>query len=202
MREEIVKTLEELKTIHMERKGEPRFLSIEAYECSLNNGKKIKREKLIKNGSDGSAVIIYPITEDGKTILACEPRVFTERTVDIGFPAGYIEKGENPEESARRELLEETGYVPTELIHLGSCYQDQGCSGAFNYYYLALGCKKVSDQHLDESEYIRFLLVDSEELKELVDGGYITGLNSNYLLLKGEGYVKKLGSREDNKGNN
>lgn len=198
MRQEIIKALEELKTIHLERKGEPSFLSIESYECSLNNGKKIKREKLLKHGSDGSAVIIYPITDEGKIILACEPRVFTETTVDIGFPAGYIEKSESNITAAKRELLEETGYEARELIHLGSCYQDQGCSGALNHYFLALGCKRVSDQHLDDSEYVRYFTVTSDELKELVDGGYITGLNTNYLYLKGENYVKKMGCRENN----
>ena len=46
------------------------FLSIETYDCYLNNGKIITREKLLKNNKDGSAVIIYPVTSDNKIILA------------------------------------------------------------------------------------------------------------------------------------
>ena len=199
VRLDIIKALEELRTVHTKKIEGSSFISVESYECSLNNGKKIKREKVLKNGEDGSAVIVYPITEFGKILLACEPRVFTDQTVDIGFPAGYIEDFELPEEAARRELLEETGYAPQELISLGSFYPDQGSSGALNHYFIALGCKKVSEQHLDESEYIKHLLVSSEELKELADCGFIKGLNTQYLLLKGENYVKKMGRREDYK---
>ena len=80
--------------------------------------------------------------------------MFTENTIGVEVPAGYIDPGETPEEAALRELKEETGYEPTELIHLASYYQDQGISSAYNHAFLALNCEKVSDQNLDESEYI------------------------------------------------
>ena len=191
MREEIIKALEEFKTICKTPQDKNRFLSIESYLCELNNGKTIKRERILKNHKDGSAVVIYPITEDGKIILAIEPRVFTARTVGVGLPAGYIEEGEEPIVAARRELREETGYDSEELIHLGAFYQDQGCSAAFNHYFLALNCKKVGEQKLDPSEYIKYVLVDSLELDELLDNGYITGLNSAYLIEKGRSYVRR-----------
>ena len=116
MIEELKSYLDELKTIDVKMVDEAKFLSIESYECTLNNGSVIFREKILKNKDDGSAVIIFPITNDGKVILAVEPRVFTERTVDVGFPAGYIESLEEPIVSARRELLEETGYSSDDLI--------------------------------------------------------------------------------------
>ena len=191
MKEEIINALEEFKTICKTPQDKNRFLSVESYLCELNNGKTIQRERILKNNKDGSAVVIYPITEDGKIILAIEPRVFTARTVGIGLPAGYIEEGEEPTIAARRELREETGYDSDNLIHLGSFYQDQGCSAAFNHYFLALDCKKVGDQKLDPSEYIKYVLVDYQELDELLDNGYITGLNSAYLIEKGRSYVRR-----------
>lgn len=191
MREEIIKTLEELKTKAITKKDKSTFLKIESYLCKLNNGKTITREKILKNNSDGSAVIIYPITEDNKIIVAIEPRVFTKRTVDIGFPAGYFEKDEHPIDAAKRELIEETGYDSNDLFLLGSFYQDQGCSSAYNYYYLALNCKKVAKQKLDEEEFIKYFLVDNSELEELLSKGYITGLNTAYALEKGNDYIRR-----------
>lgn len=199
MREELIKALKELRTIYMNKKIGNRFLSIESYICELNNGKTITREKILKNGKDGSAVVIYPITTDGKTIIAVEPRVFTKNTVGIGLPAGYIEEGEKPIEAAKRELLEETGYTTDDLVEVGTFYQDQGCSAAFNHYFIASNCKKVSEQKLDSSEIIKYFLVNGDELNELLEKGYITGLNSAYLIEKVKSYGGIYGCKKNNK---
>lgn len=181
--------IEELSTIKREIiDEESKFLAVEKYRCHLNNGKMIIREKLLKNQKDGSAAIIFPITVDNQVILAMEPRVFTEKTVDIGLPAGYIEYLEEPIKAASRELKEETGYQSNNLIHLGSFYQDQGVSAAYNHYFLAKDCIKVSNQNLDEGEFIKYILVSFDELDWLLENGYINGLNSVYTIEK----VKKL----------
>ena len=87
--------------------------------------------------------------------------------------------------------MEETGYASDNLIHVGSFYQDQGCSAAFNHYFIALDCVKVSEQKLDQSEFIKYVLVNRCELEELLDNGYITGLNSAYLIEKSKSYVRR-----------
>jgi len=198
--EKIQKYYDELKTISMnqvisEDKG---FLKIEKYDCTLNNGHTIRREKLVKGNKDGSAAIIFPITEDNKVILAIEPRVFTNLTVDMGFPAGYIEENEKEEVSALRELEEETGYTSDNLISLGKLYQDQGCSAACNSYYLALNCRKVKEQNLDKDEFIKYVLVDFDELHWLMESGYIRGLNSGYIYEKVMNYMYKLNNNYKN----
>lgn len=189
---ELNKYIEELKTIEFNNKKviNKGFLSIEQYTCKINNGKTITREKLVKNGKDGSASVILPITKEGNVLLVTQPRVFSKSTVGIEFPAGYIEEGEDPSVSAKRELEEETGYVPEEIILLAKYYQDEGCSAAFNYCYLALNCTKTKEQHLDKDEYIRYFECSFEEAIELQELGYICGANSLIALEKAKNYIK------------
>lgn len=189
----IEKYFDELKTVKkQEIETDSSFLKIKKYNCLLNNGKVIRREKILKNNKDGSAAIIFPITINKKVLLAIEPRVFTKRTVDIGLPSGYIEENESPIDAAKRELLEETGYEAKKLISLGSFYQDQGCSSAFNHYFLAFDCKKVGNQKLDEGEFIKFIEVDFDKLEYLIENGYMTGLNSAYAIEKSKNYIKEM----------
>ena len=188
---EILKYIEELKTIEKTKNSDSKFIKVESYNCKLNNGKTIVREKILKGNSDGSAAIVLPITKENKIILAIEPRVFTSKTVDIGLPAGYIEENEKPIEAAKRELLEETGYSSNNIIFLGSFYQDQGCSAALNHYFVALNCEKVSNQNLDESEFIHYIEVNKKELEWLIKNNYITGLNSIFTIEKSKVYLKE-----------
>ena len=197
IREEKLKELEsyinEFKTIKDTNEGlvNKGFLSIEKHTCLLNNGKTIVREKLIKNNKDGSACTILPITEEGNVILVVQPRVFSKLTVGIEFPAGYVEDDEAPSISAKRELEEETGYTCNNMTLLAKYYQDEGCSAAFNYCYLAPNCKKTKEQHLDNDEYIRYFECTFEEAVELLELGYICGVNSTLALEKAKNYFKR-----------
>lgn len=178
-KEEFNRIIEKLKTKKLTKIDKiPSFLGIETYEAKLNNGKTIKREKIIKTKKDGNAVIIVALTKDNEVILTIEPRVFTEETVTVGFPSGYIEENENEYNAALRELKEEVGYIPEKLIHLKKYYQDEGCSGALNHAFLALNCEKKDKQHLDKDEYIEYILCKEEELEYLIENEYILGANA------------------------
>ncbi len=189
---ELKNYIEELKTISVEPVVTPSgFLSITGAYYHLNNGKTIYRERIEKDGGDGSAAIILPITESGECILAVEPRVHTKRTVGVGFPAGYINEGESYFEASERELLEETGYQAKHLEYLAEFYQDEGCSAAYNYGVLATGCQKIGAQKLDKDEFIRYFTCDFEDVEELIDKKYILGANSQLIYEKARRLLKK-----------
>lgn len=198
MRKQIIEELERLKeefklVTKKELKGvNSNFLSISTYQCILNNDIIINRERLKKGKRDGSAVVVVPITEAGETLLVVQPRVFTDDAIGVELPAGYIDPGETPEEAAIRELREETGYVCEELIPLASFYQDQGISAAYNHAFLALNCKKVMDQDLDESEYIKYLECHFKEAIELLEDGVINDANSIIALTKAKKALRRI----------
>lgn len=200
--EELKSYIEELKAIKIERKPhliykesnsikKEGFINVESYDCTLQNGITIPREKIVKGGKDGNAAIILPITNEGNTLLVVQPRVFTKDKVCVELPAGYIEENEDPLTAGKRELIEETGYVPQKMQLLASFYQDQGCSAAYNYSMLALDCQKIKDQNLDKDEVIKYFECSFDEAIELVECGYITDIQSQFTIEKAKSLVKK-----------
>ena len=173
----------------METTGD--FIKVNKYLVELNNGEVITREKILKGNNDGNASIVLPVTVDGNVILVVQPRVFTRSGVGIELPAGYVDVGEEYEDAARRELLEETGYVPENIRLLGDFYQDQGCSSAYNKSFLAEGCRKIGSQSLDSSEFIKYFECSVDELYELVELGMINDLQSQYTIEKAKQYIRR-----------
>ena len=154
------------------------YIGKKVYKVTLNNGKTKKIEQITKGGRAGDAAIIIPITTDNKFVIIVEPRPNTEDGVCVEFPAGMVDPGETHEQAAARELLEETGYTAEKLVELEWHYQDQGCSKAVIKTFVALNCKKVSKQHLDEGEKIEPFEMEYETVKKLVLTNQMRDANS------------------------
>lgn len=186
---EYVELLKTKKKTLLEKAGN--FINVEKYLIELNNGEVITREKILKGNTSGNASIVLPVTVDGNVILVVQPRVFTKSGVGIELPAGYVDEGEDYEDAARRELYEETGYAPENMILLGEFYQDQGCSSAYNKSFLAEGCRKIGQQCLDSSEFIKYFECSIDELYELIERGMINDLQSQFTIEKAKQYIRR-----------
>lgn len=173
------------------------FLKIETYKVELNNGEVIYRDKLIKNGGNGNACVIVPLVNDNQVLMVVQPRVFTHLGAQLDFPAGYLDSNEEHIKAAIRELEEETGYRANEMKEVAYYYQDEGVGNARNKIFIASGLKKVSDIHLDDDEYLESIIVDIDDLKELIDLGYIAsgGATIGYDKLMIDRYEKILKER-------
>lgn len=191
--EELHSYINELKIIKREllERSNNSYIKVKHYNCLLNNGISIVRDKIIKGNSSGDAVITLPVTKDNEFLLVVQPRIVKEGFL-IEFPAGYVEDGEKPIDASKRELLEETGYSSDNIICLDSYYQDQGCSEGYNHAYLALDCKKIKEQNLDKDEFIRYFLCNYDEVLELVKMGYIKDIQSKYALELSKKYIKEM----------
>ena len=83
-------------------------------------------------------VQVLGLTPEGK-VIAIRERGYTH------LVGGFVEPGENPETAARRELLEETGYIAESIELLAAPYQDSGGSERIIWLCLATGCRKAQD---------------------------------------------------------
>lgn len=92
-----------------------RIFTIEETQMRFSNGHEQVFEKI--SGRHPGAVMIIPLLDDD-TFLLIREYAPAANAYFLGFPKGAMDEGENPIDSANRELMEETGYGANELIHL------------------------------------------------------------------------------------
>lgn len=113
------------------------------------------------------SVCVLPLTDAGEVVMIRQYRHPIGETI-LEIPGGFIDKGEDPAVSARRELLEETGYAFQEVIHLAKIAGNPGVLDNYTHLFLAKGGHKVQAQQLDANEAIEIVLVPLEELKGML----------------------------------
>ena len=87
--------------------------------------------------------------------------------------AGVCETGEDPLESARRELYEETGYAGGEWVKHMTISANTSTMTNLCHCFVATGVDRVSGQHLEETEDISVHLLSVDEVRRLLTGNEI-----------------------------
>jgi ADP-ribose pyrophosphatase len=144
---------------------------------ALPDGGQSTREYIRHPG----AVAVVALLDDDRVVLERQFRYPHGRDF-IEIPAGKIDPGEAPLETAQRELLEETGYVAQEwrrigVIHPAIAYTDEAIE---LFVARRLTLEKA---RLDHGEFLEVLLLPLEKALEMVRGGEITDAKTVAALL-------------------
>jgi ADP-ribose pyrophosphatase len=118
----------------------------------------------------GSAMVI-PIDENGKLLLVRQYRYTGDRD-SLEFPCGGVNEGNGWEDTAKKELIEETGYSPGILDCIGGFNPCNGLVDEICRVYIARNLHFVGSRP-DETESFELVAALSEELEVLIQNGTI-----------------------------
>ena len=148
------------------------LLKVRRMTVRLPDGRQAHRETIRHPGASA----IVTLDADGRIVLERQWRApaggaFWE------IPAGKIDPGEDPLETARRELIEEAGVSAARWTHLGTIHNAIGYSDEHIEIYLARDLTP-SQQRLDENEFLTLVSVPMQEAFEMTRNGAITDVKT------------------------
>ena len=146
-----------------------KLLDVRLDRVRLPDASEATREYVKHQG----AVVVIPVLDSGELVLERQFRYPLGCSL-IEFPAGKIDPGELVENTARMELLEETGFIAREWRHLGVMHPCVGYSDERIEIFLARGLEQQGGQNLDHGEFIDVLKLTLEEAVAAVFNGEIT----------------------------
>ena len=138
----------------------------------MPGGRETARE--IVEHSD--CVAIVALDEDDNVLLVNQFRKAVGKEL-LEIPAGGIDPGEDAEEAVRRELREETGYLPRKLKQLGGFYSAPGYCTEYLHLYLVNDLVH-SPLNAEDTEAIRLVRMSLEQALDLIRSGDICDAKS------------------------
>ncbi len=144
------------------------FITVCKDNVLLPDGSTSTREYITHPG----AVAVLALLDNGKLVMERQYRYPLHREF-IELPAGKIDDGEDILVTAQRELLEETGYVAREWIHLTTAWPCIGYADECMEYFLARGLTHEGRQ-LDDGEFLEVFELSLPDALEWVRAGKIS----------------------------
>ena len=137
-------------------------------------GRFTVREDILK-GHEGEYPYSYMKIKKGVTVLPFyNNKIVAIRQYRHAFekylyelPAGVIDEGEKPENTAIRELYEETGFRAERVESLGFFYPSPGATDEVIYLFAAI-CEERGEQHTENSEQIDICVMEEAEFAEKI----------------------------------
>jgi ADP-ribose pyrophosphatase len=124
------------------------------------------------------SVVILPIPEPGRIILVKQFRYPVNRWL-WELPAGSVDKGETPEQAAKRECHEEIGQVPDTVVRLAALFPTPGyCDEEMFFFRVSAFSKGTEAAHVDEDEDIEIGEFEVREVRDLIRRGEIVDMKT------------------------
>lgn len=165
-----------------------KFISVERLDVELPDGRRSVRDVVRHPG----AVAVVALTDSGKVALVRQYRTALDR-VTVEIPAGKLEAGEDPDDAARRELEEETGFTADRVAYLTTIASSAGFCDELIRLYMATGLR-FAGAHPDDDEFINVDLVDLTELVDAVLDGKVQDAKTVVGALACDAVARRLAS--------
>ena len=153
-----------------------KILNLKKDEVQLPDGKTAVREMVEHSG--GSAILCE---KDGKILLVKQFR-YPYKEVIYEIPAGKLNAGEDPAQTAIRELEEEGGIKAERVVKMFDVYPTPAYTNEVIRIYRAEGLSE-SQIKLDEDEFLTSVWVDKIEIKKMIECGQIKDAKTLIALL-------------------
>ena len=153
------------RTLESKRIYEGRILSLRVDRVLLPNGRETTREVV----EHPDCVAIVAMDSQDNVILVRQYRSPVGMVL-LEIPAGGIEPGEQPLQSAIRELEEETGHTAGRMERLGGFYSSPGYSTEFLHLFLATELEP-GPSRAQEDEIIEVVPIPLKQVRSLITSG-------------------------------
>lgn len=149
------------------------WLKVRIETLELPDGRRVEFHQVDQQ----DFIVVFAETGDGRALMLRQYK-HGARRVSLTFPAGAMNPGEDPLETAQRELLEETGYVSGDWVAFGGYAMQGNQRGCVAHLFHARECRKVAEPDSGDLEEMRLELLTREELVAAAGNGEFAILSS------------------------